>query len=492
MVHCRLLTEPGAETPVTATEHLARFGPADRAASAYAVVAFDVPDGTRAIRVSLGYDHPARSADDSRGNILDLGLLGPGPTEVGRARFRGWSGSERSTVVVAESSATPGYRPGPIEPGTWHVLLGLYQIEPAGCAARVRTETFASVPAAPGGLADAPPPLDSAPSLPSSEPAARRWIAADLHAHTIHSDGVETIGALAERAHEAGLDALFVTEHNTDAHLPHLSGASFAASSPVLLPGEEVTTYPGHFNALGIRAWVEFRHADAAGVARAIDDIHAQGAIASVNHPTSAAIPWLHGTDLELDAIEIWNGPWSEEDDRAIELWDALLGGGRRVVAVGGSDTHGPAGHEEPIGTPTTWVFADGPDLSAVIGAIRAGRVALTGDPRKRPPELEAVHGDHAWGIGEPGCRDPRHEVLEIRWRWPAADALHVPPLRDATIRLVVDGVTLHVAPLGSGAAGAWRAPEDVAFGRVRLEVRERDGTLVAITNHVFIPEAAT
>ncbi len=488
MVHCRLLTEPSGVPPVTITERIAHFGRADRERSPYAVVPFAVPTGTRAIRISLRYDAPARSADSLEGNIVDLGLLGPGPTDVGRAAFRGWSGSERSTVVVSESAATPGYRPGPLEPGTWHVLLGLYRIVAAGCTVRLGVETFAALPATSADLADlpasaAPAPVGArtAPSAP--QPLAHGWVAVDLHAHTIHSDGAETIEALARRARDAGLAALFVTDHNTDAHLAHLAGAGAIA----LLPGEEVTTYQGHFNALGIHDWLEFRLTDAAGVARAIELVHAQGALASVNHPTSASVPWRHGTDLDIDCLEVWNGPWSAEDDRAIECLDAILDAGRRVVAVGGSDSHGPGPDEQPVGTPTSWVRADGTDMPAIISAIRAGRVALSRDPRTPPPALEVVLGDGRWGIGDEA---PGGAGLTASWRWDDAEPGSRGASEEAVVCLLAGGRIVHQTHLREARSGSVPLPVD-GIDRVRLEIREPDGELIALTNHVFIREAA-
>ncbi len=466
-------------------ERVVRFGPADREPSPYAVVPFDVPTGTRAIRISLAYDSPAATADAVVGNILDLGLLGPGPTAVGRPDFRGWSGSERTTVVVADTAATPGYRPGRIEAGTWHVLLGLYRILPSGCTARVRVETFATPPRADlVELATRPARVASGAGPASSVArAARGWLAVDLHAHTTHSDGSETIEALAARARDTGLDALFVTDHNTDAHIGHLA----AVAGIALLPGEEVTTYTGHFNALGIRDWVEFRHADAAGVARAIDLVHAQGALASVNHPTSGGMPWRHGTDLDIDCLEVWNGPWSAEDDRAIEIFDAILDTGRRVVAVGGGDSHGPGPDEQPVGTPTTWVQAEGTSLAAILDAIRSGRVVLSRDPRTPPPGLELALGGERWGIGD---QAPRRDDLGARWWWdPAGPGVDSIP-DEGVVHLLADGRIIGTAGLADGRSGSWPLPGAGGVGRIRLEIRDAGGALVAMTNHVFIREA--
>ena len=49
-----------------------------------------------------------------------------------------------------------------------------------------------------------------------------RWLAADFHAHTVHSDGALGIEELAALAVSRGLDALAVTDHNTTSHHAYL------------------------------------------------------------------------------------------------------------------------------------------------------------------------------------------------------------------------------------------------------------------------------
>jgi predicted metal-dependent phosphoesterase TrpH len=474
--------EPQAVRPITVVERVVRLGIADREPLPYAIVPVDVPAGARALRVSLRYDAAASSSDADDGNLVDLGLLAPGPTGVGRATFCGWSGSERAEVVVGETTATPGYRPGPIPPGTWHVLLGLYRILPSGCEARVRVEVMPDETAIPDGMSALPAWAPSAWALPAV--GELRWIPVDLHAHTVHSDGAETVRALAARAGAAGLEALFITDHNTDAHLAELA-PDRRSGGPALLPGEEVTTYRGHLNALGIRTWVEFRYADAAGVAVAIEEIHAQGGLASANHPTSADLPWLHGDDLDLDCVEVWNGPWSPEDDEALAWWEELAAGGRNTTAVGGSDTHGPGPAEQPVGVPTTWVRAEHADLGALLEGIRAGRVVLTRDTGTPPPDLWLESGTRHATVGETLRPEAGHGVV-VRWAV-GSPGESAPPSSSLRIRLIVDGVIRHDVVATGPAGSGWTIPARETPSRVRLEIRGKGGQLVAATNHVHL-----
>jgi predicted metal-dependent phosphoesterase TrpH len=483
--------EPEVLRPITVTERVVRLGIADREPLPYAIVPFDVPAGARSLRISLRYDGAASSSDADDGNLVDLGLLAPGPTGVAGATFRGWSGSERGDVGVGETLATPGYRAGPIAPGTWHVLLGLYRIVPGGCEARVRFEVMPDEAAIPDGVPARPAPglrhgLDAEPASRSPAPGTSRWIPVDLHAHTVHSDGTETDGALAARAGAVGLEALFVTDHNTDAHLGDLA-VDRGSELPALLPGEEVTTYGGHLNALGIQEWVEFRYADAAGLAVAIDEIHAQGGLASVNHPTSAELPWLHGAGLDIDCVEVWNGPWSPEDDAALDWWEGLATSGRTTTAVGGSDTHGAGPGEQPVGVPTTWVRARGTGLEDLLDGIGAGRVVLTRDSGTPPPDLWLEAGDRHATVGESLHPDAGQRIV-ARWAigFPGEGRTVAPP-PSLRIRLIVDGVIRHDVVATDVAGPGWTIPAGERPGRVRLEVRDERGELVAATNPVHV-----
>ncbi|NWP75086.1 PHP domain-containing protein, partial [Escherichia coli] len=68
-------------------------------------------EGTRRITVRLAYDKANRT-------VVDLGLFDP-------ERFRGWSGGTRDRFTISASDATPGYLPGALPAGRWHVQLGV-------------------------------------------------------------------------------------------------------------------------------------------------------------------------------------------------------------------------------------------------------------------------------------------------------------------------------------------------------------------------------
>jgi len=457
--------------------HLTR---ADRARSHYAHLPFDVPAGVAALRISLDHDPPGDADHPSVGAVLDLGLMGPGSLEIGTSAFRGWSGSERRTIVVGSRRATPGYRPGSIEPGRWHVILGLYAIPAEGCTYRVDVEVLADEP-----VADSVP-VSDAPTDPAS-PVARRpsatrragWVACDLHAHTVHSDGSDDVATLARRAGEAGIEVLFATDHNTDSHLPELAAAELRSGVKVL-PGEEITTYGGHLNAIGIRTWVDFRDPSTTGMRRALATIQAQGGLASVNHPCSDGSPWTLGADLPFDLVEVWNGPCSPQNEAALAWWMAIVAAGRRPTAVGGSDTHGRGAAEHPVGRPTTWIATARADAPAVLEGLRAGRVVVTRDAAVAPPRLWARAAGGP--IAEIGGTLTTAGSVEVGWDAPghAGRSLAV----KAAARTVV---AIPVTSDRCAGTVVLEAEEAREARFVRLEIREPDGDVVVLTNPIYL-----
>ncbi|MGN9893462.1 CehA/McbA family metallohydrolase [Micromonospora sp. L31] len=386
--------------------HRGRWTLADRAESVLRTLPVTVPPGTAALTVRLDYPRQA--------GVLDLGCLGP-------AGFRGWSGGARDGYTVAAHWATPGYLPGELEPGEWQVLLRLHRIPPDGLSYEVTATTSTTGPDAPTPPA-APPRPDRPPrrALPGVD--GRRWIAGDLHAHTVHSDGAATIDELAALASARGLDFLAVTDHNTVSHHPWLPAAS-ARYGLTLLPGQEVTTDRGHANVFGPVGWVDFRQPPdewLAGAERA-------GGLMSVNHPLGGDCAWRQPLATRTRLAEVWHSGWWDR------TWGAPLAWARAwrpdVVPIGGSDFHRP-GDDAPPGSPTTWLLVDDDrePQAAVLDALAAGRTAVSAGPDaplllRLGDELLALDADGMLL----GCPDGSHRVVRgDRCRLPAGDGLHV------------------------------------------------------------------
>jgi hypothetical protein len=170
---------PRLQTAVVLNRHFTPGG------SRYQYLPFDLSVGTES--VTIGYKY---SGDDGS-SVIDLGLFEPGPLTLGTPAFRGYSGGSQRQIAVGRNHASPGYTTGPLPAGTWHVMLGMYKVAPAGVDVRV-TITAARE--------DAPRPArppDVRPPAPQTK-AETRWYSGALHLHTLHSDGSIGPAALAD------------------------------------------------------------------------------------------------------------------------------------------------------------------------------------------------------------------------------------------------------------------------------------------------------
>jgi len=341
------------------TRHAGRWTLEDRFASPWYYLPVEVPPGTAGLRVELDYDR----AD---GAVLDLGCFGPGG-------FRGWSGSARGSFVIGRDAATPGYLPGELEAGTWQVMIGVHRVPPGGVGYRLtaQTATAAAMP---------DPPSAPAPPVPAGRPpprmlparAGRRWLAGDLHTHTVHSDGALTVSGLAALAVGRGLDFLAVTDHNTVSHHAELAAAS-RRYRITLLPGQEVTTDGGHAGALGDVGWIDFREEPDAW----LDATETAGGLLSVNHPFAGPVSWTRPMRRRPPLLEVWH--WSWLDLRWTLPLSWWLAWDPAAIPVGGSDWH-QEGSDAPPGRPTTWVECEGDEPAEVLDGLRAGRVAISAE----------------------------------------------------------------------------------------------------------------
>ncbi len=451
--------------PQSVTRIITRhFTPRDRVTGRYQYVPFDLPPGRSTLTISYTYDRAGGA------NVIDLGLFEPGPLELGRANFRGWSGGERQAVQIGRERATPGYWPGDLLPGRWHVLLGLYKISDAGVDVAIDIQPDGERVDASG----APETIAVTNERRSAPPgrAGDAWYRGDLHLHTRHSDGTLSAADLARAARGAGLDFIAITDHNNTVHqIERLPG-----DGPLVISGEEVTTPGGHANVwgLGPRGWVDFRARPADGT---IDELEraakAQGALFSINHPdaTCDACGWTHALPAALDGIEVWNGQRGIQPT-GIAWWDALLRSGRKVTAVGSSDWHGaPA----PIGAASVRVHAAALSAPAILDAIRGGHVIVTADPRMPTPSFLARAGGAAAAVGG---------TLTVKGG--SAISLEVANVDAGRVELLWNGTRVEERAIAS--------PEPVRLersvtrsGYFRAVIRGRDDEIAALTNPIWV-----
>jgi predicted metal-dependent phosphoesterase TrpH len=188
---------------------------------------------------------------------------------------------------------------------------------------------------------------------------------ADMHLHTLYSDGTASVQAVLDHVERlTDLDLVAITDHE------RIDGARRAAEihaagdySFGLVIGEEITTRRGHVLAL----FISERIPALRPLPETIERIHDQGGIAIAPHVMAPLTPSLgrgsllraHGASdprHRLDAIELMNPSTAGRSRRVARrrLNDQVL----RLPAVGNSDAHVLEG----IGTAWTWFPGSSPD----------------------------------------------------------------------------------------------------------------------------------
>ena len=448
---------PGEE-PLTITRH---YTPADRERDRYVYVPFDVAEGTTGLQIKYAYDRAGGR------NTIDLGVFEPGSLELHTTAMRGYSGGSKSEVTIGCESS-PGYRPGPLPAGRWHVMFGLYEIAPAGVDVTLTVTTSAGAPCRTGGFVGS-----AGPSGFANPP---RWIAGALHAHTNHSDGAAAPDEVFRRVLDAGLEFVAITDHNNTTHrLEMWRRLRPGHARPLWIIGEEVTTPAGHANVWGLRNndWIDFRVRPAEGrVGELVEKTHRGDALFSINHPVGecSGCTWEHEVPARVDAIEVWNGRVGPQDG-AVAIWERLLREGRRVTAVGASDWHrDPA----PIDGAHVRVFAGGLIQSAILEGIKAGRVIVVRRATDATPSFTVRAGGRSATIGGELTIGAAPAMLEIEAPGPAGG------------RAVVVLNTTRI-PVALDAAGKARIAQALEPGYIRLETYDASGEMVAFTNPVFL-----
>ncbi|MGP3949259.1 CehA/McbA family metallohydrolase [Streptomyces sp. 7N604] len=474
----------GGEETRTVTGHLPTGSPD------FVYLPVEVPCGVREIAVSYSYDKPA-VPPGTQGNACDIGIFDERGTDLGGRGFRGWSGGFRSEFAISAEQATPAYLAGPVLPGTWHVVLGPYTVAPQGLNYEVTItlrygELGSPLPEA-GGETPKPvyPPQ-------RAKGRGRAWYRGDCHLHTVHSDGKRTPAEVAAAARAAGLDFITTTEHNTSSG--HGAWQGLWGDDLLILTGEEVTTRNGHVVALGIDpgTFIDWRYrARDNAFGRFSRKIREAGGLVVPAHPHATCIGcnWKFGLN-DADAVEVWNGPFTPDDEVTIAEWDNTLvaaarGRGRWLPAMANSDAH-----REPqvVGLPQTVVLADDLSRPAILEGIRAGRSWIAESSAIQLAfQASGGRGKHA-GIGGRLVVDADDEVT-VR--------LEVSGTPGCSVRFITDQGQLYATALPASGAGTveWRTtPAYAAYVRAEIRHAPADGgasglpgPMAALTNPIFL-----
>ncbi|HRV59272.1 MAG TPA: CehA/McbA family metallohydrolase, partial [Solirubrobacterales bacterium] len=414
-------------------------------------IPFEVGSGMTGMKIRYCFAK-SNAADDSP--TLDLGVYGAKPTgQTGwtQAQRRGWSGSAVRTIGIGENGYTsdtvynenspserkyytPGYttrayKPGPIEAGEWAVELGAGWIDPGGSGVdwkvEVKTSTdpaWKSENSGQGFIADPYTPYVANPNA--------GWYTGDMHVHGEMEPGNATMKqtmdlGFGDLPTGNGLDFMTLVDHNNENSRNLLGKSTYSYPGKLVIPGIEVTTYNGHWNATGSSNFADFRFspvywwddgsggpdddqetADELKLVRGAIEPASQmqpiidgGGFTQVNHPETLknapascrGCAWTY-TDEQTDwskvnALEIQNGaagiPFANPTGMntftvaSISTYERLLADGFHIAAVGSSDDH-QAGEstgifDGQVGRGATVVHATQLSTQGIVDAVKAG-----------------------------------------------------------------------------------------------------------------------
>ena len=205
----------------------------------------------------------------------------------------------------------------------------------------------------------------------------------DCHIHTHYSDGRSSVAQVQEAAKVAGMDFVFITDHNTTA------AKSDCKKFRRVWLGMESLAGPHHLGILGaeealIKPFDNFREGFLEAAAM-------PGCLAFLPHPTGWFPTKRYSPEQiklvdQLDGpfnMEIMNGAnqifdcWDITDARSVELWDKLLCRGKIVYAMGNSDAHLVHG----VGSVWNGVFSERCNKRSILEALRGGRNFVSDAP---------------------------------------------------------------------------------------------------------------
>jgi predicted metal-dependent phosphoesterase TrpH len=215
--------------------------------------------------------------------------------------------------------------------------------------------------------------------MPSSSAAPRApagRVRVDCHLHTVASgDAVLTLDQLAERAEQAGLDVVCITDHN-------VTSAAVAAAERDLgvriIIGEEIRTPDGDIIGLSLTERVPY----VLPVAEVVARIRAQGGLVYAPHPFDPArhslgsvLPGLCAEGA-VDIVEVFNAKIA---DQALNHRAAELAAAHDLPGGAGSDAHDAPG----VGA----AYLEMPDFDGPSGFLAAlAHARITGEYRPHAP----------------------------------------------------------------------------------------------------------
>nr|WP_175476212.1 CehA/McbA family metallohydrolase [Evansella caseinilytica] len=342
--------------------------------------------------------------------------------------FRGAAHRHRSAhkIEIKKKGSTPGFWNRSIDSGMWGVTISTHAIVTETCHYSITVQAVKAAEEEGRKRSRVPwrsslrlmdiPDFDRSDVHDRAAHGEYRLVASELHCHTNHSDGKQTLSELATHAKKRGLEVVAMTDHNTTSPLQDRDDVQKKAGIRIL-NGMEWTTFYGHMLTLGYQTAevTDWRLAGPTDIHREIKKIHSLGALVGIAHPFRYGNPLCTGCHWEyqvknmssFDYIEVWNYELPSVmryNQKAFDFWTALLNKGYILPAFSGSDWHE---NKTPAPIVATSYVAMPKSLDesneacfhqAYLTSMKEGRVIVSLGPIVR---LTAAVGDRQMSVGD-------------------------------------------------------------------------------------------
>ena len=228
-----------------------------------------------------------------------------------------------------------------------------------------------------------------------------RWIRAGFHCHTVRSDGGLTPDETLATYRALGYGCLGITDHHMVTPVSASSDPTFVAIDSTENGGDPDVIGVGVRDAVPI----DWSLADRCAA------LAEQGGFTIAAHPHYCAVQLVDYVDCrDLMALEICNAYCDQAyaNGIATEVWDLVLGMGKRIWGVAGDDAHLSPKKRYFSRAGQAWIEVWSAELSeaAILDALKRGAFYSTQGPRFHAIRLEGTR--------------PRIEcspVAQVRWR---------------------------------------------------------------------------
>ncbi|MFW6310721.1 MAG: CehA/McbA family metallohydrolase [Nanoarchaeota archaeon] len=393
------------------------------------------------------------------------------------------------TMQLNEEYVTPGCYQGKIPPGEWKLILELHAVVTERVTVEMEIELNEKIS----------PPVKSAEKLKKEkkelnkldinrkEKKLKNWYCGDLHVHSFHSDGNNSLAELIQDFHEKDIDFFVLSDHNTTS-----GWRKELLEYMLVIPGCEVTSFYGHFVGINQKDYIDWYDLDKkSNIEKIINIINKDDGLFSLAHYGSIGNPVCTGCRWEyenlnwqlVDCMEIALDPDGNkkiESETALEVWEEQLNKGRKIVAVSGRDIH-TLSNDEKSRIPLTYVKAEDLSRENILKGIKKGRVYL------------ACSLDIDFKIENKACHRKYGPGEKVKLKRKIDNQLF--------INFKIKGLTAHseIEIIKNGKllkkfkTGKWMIERSFILekfeenGWVNLRIKGKAGNLLGLTNPVFI-----